>query len=158
MKAGRKDSREQSVTRSAPHGETVAACDCGTHLARADERSRAFEAQPPYGFGELCVLLVLRRGPAHGYGIVREFTGCGLALGRGAVYGALRRIERQSLAVSYLAASAGGPAQKCYRLTVAGQAAAGEAAVHADLLIAAVNCLLDEEDRARGSAPSRPGP
>lgn len=73
---------------------------------RAHSQARALEAQPPHGLAKARVLPALRRGPAHGYGIVREFTGCGPALGRGAVYGALRCIEGRGLAaVSYLAAT-----------------------------------------------------
>jgi PadR family transcriptional regulator len=68
------------------------------------------------GVLDLCLLAVMREGPAYGYEMTRRLRARGLAIvGEGSIYPALGRLEREGLVETYKAASNGGPPRKYYR-------------------------------------------
>ena len=71
------------------------------------------------------ILAVLADGPRHGYAIAREIerrSVDALSFGEGALYPALRALEREELVVSRWEPQPSGPARRIYTLTDAGQA------------------------------------
>lgn len=75
-------------------------------------------------FMQPCLLLLLRRRPAHGYELMRyleEFGFSGEDLDPGTVYRNLRRLEEEGLVSSRWDTSGGGPARRLYRLTPEGE-------------------------------------
>ena len=71
------------------------------------------------------ILAVLADGPRHGYAIAREIerrSADALKMGEGALYPALRALERDGLVVSQWETQGSGPARRTYTLTDAGQA------------------------------------
>ncbi len=71
------------------------------------------------------ILAVLSDGPRHGYAIAREIerrSAEALRMGEGALYPALRALERDGLVVSEWQTLPSGPARRTYTLTDAGQA------------------------------------
>lgn len=70
------------------------------------------------------ILKTLEAGPRHGYGIsrwVREATGEDLSIDEGALYPALRRLEKRGFVESEWGVSDTGRDAKFYRLTGAGR-------------------------------------
>lgn len=71
------------------------------------------------------ILAVLADGPRHGYAIAREIerrSADALKMGEGALYPALRALEREGLVVSQWETMPSGPARRTYTLTDSGQA------------------------------------
>jgi PadR family transcriptional regulator PadR len=76
------------------------------------------------GTTQLLLLAVLADGPRHGYAIAREVerrSRDALSLGEGALYPALRALEREGLIVSQWEVQPSGPARRVYALTDAGR-------------------------------------
>ena len=77
------------------------------------------------GSTPVLILSVLSDGPRHGYAIAREIerrSAEALKMGEGALYPALRALERDGLVVSRWETLPSGPARRAYTLTDAGQA------------------------------------
>jgi len=73
-----------------------------------------------------CLLLLLARGPAHGYELTEAIARCGLndaPPDSGGVYRTLRQMERDGLVQSHWQPTESGPARRVYALTEAGEAA-----------------------------------
>ncbi len=71
------------------------------------------------------ILAVLADGPRHGYAIAREIerrSRDALTFGEGALYPALRALEREEWVVSRWEPQPSGPARRVYTLTDTGQA------------------------------------
>ncbi|MGH9108814.1 MAG: PadR family transcriptional regulator [Acidimicrobiales bacterium] len=76
------------------------------------------------GVLDLCLLAVMRQGPAYGYEMTRRLGARGLSIvGEGSIYPLLGRLERDGLVDTHRAASNGGPPRKYYRLSGQGQRA-----------------------------------
>ena len=76
------------------------------------------------GTTQLLLLAVLAKGPRHGYAIAREVerrSREALSLGEGALYPALRALEREELIVSRWEVQENGPARRVYEITDAGR-------------------------------------
>ncbi len=83
------------------------------------------DAELKKGSTPILILAVLADGPRHGYAIAREITrrsADALSVGEGALYPALRALERQELVTSRWEMPVSGPARKIYDLTDAGRA------------------------------------
>ena len=77
------------------------------------------------GSTPILILAVLSGGPRHGYAIAREIerrSREALSVGEGALYPALRALEREGLVQSEWQTQPSGPARRVYTLTDAGQA------------------------------------
>jgi poly-beta-hydroxybutyrate-responsive repressor len=75
----------------------------------------------PRNFLQPCLLLLLGERPDHGYDLANRLRELHVAEGDpGAVYRALRSLERQGLVRSTWQTSGTGPARRSYRLTQAG--------------------------------------
>lgn len=77
------------------------------------------------GSTPVLILAVLSGGPRHGYAIAREIerrSREALSVGEGALYPALRALEREGLVSSEWQTQPSGPARRVYTLTDAGQA------------------------------------
>ena len=76
------------------------------------------------GVLDLCLLAVMREGPAYGYEMTKRLRARGLSIvGEGSIYPLLGRLERDGLVESSRAASNGGPPRKYYRLSPEGERA-----------------------------------
>lgn len=74
---------------------------------------------------DIVILKTLESGPQHGYGIsrhVREVTADDFSIDEGALYPALRRLEKKGYVESEWGVSDTGREAKFYRLTGAGRA------------------------------------
>lgn len=72
---------------------------------------------------EPCLLLLLHRGPAHGYDLLEGLKEFGFAenpVDSSVVYRALRDMEAQGFVTSAWDTSGGGPPRRVYRLTADG--------------------------------------
>ena len=77
------------------------------------------------GSTPILILAVLSGRPLHGYAIAREIerrSRDALSVGEGALYPALRALEREELVQSEWQTQPSGPARRVYTLTDAGQA------------------------------------
>jgi PadR family transcriptional regulator PadR len=77
------------------------------------------------GSTSVLILAVLSDGPRHGYAIAREIerrSHEALSMGEGALYPALRALEREGMVLSEWETQPSGPARRIYTLTDAGQA------------------------------------
>ena len=77
------------------------------------------------GSTPILILAVLSGGSRHGYAIAREIerrSSDALSVGEGALYPALRALEREELVSSEWQTQPSGPARRVYTLTDAGQA------------------------------------
>ena len=77
------------------------------------------------GSTPILILAVLADGPRHGYAIAREIerrSADALSMGEGALYPALRALEREGFVSSEWQPQPSGPARRIYTLTDAGQA------------------------------------
>ena len=77
------------------------------------------------GTTPILILAILSDAPRHGYAIAREIerrSSDALKLGEGALYPALRALEREELVVSSWETQPSGPARRVYSLTEAGRA------------------------------------
>jgi PadR family transcriptional regulator, regulatory protein PadR len=74
------------------------------------------------GVLDLCLLAVMREGPAYGYEMTKRLRARGLStVGEGSIYPLLGRLERDGLVETRRAASNGGPPRKYYSLSAAGE-------------------------------------
>ena len=76
------------------------------------------------GSTPILILAVLAEGARHGYAIAREIerrSSDALSVGEGALYPALRALEREGLVQSEWQTQPSGPARRVYTLTDAGQ-------------------------------------
>jgi len=74
------------------------------------------------GVLDLCLLAVMREGPAYGYEMTKRLRARGLSIvGEGSIYPLLGRLEREGLVEAYRAASNGGPPRKYYRVSPDGE-------------------------------------
>jgi PadR family transcriptional regulator PadR len=74
------------------------------------------------GVLDLCLLAVMRDGPAYGYEMTKRLRAQGLSIvGEGSIYPLLGRLERDGLVETRRAASNGGPPRKYYSLSPAGE-------------------------------------
>lgn len=116
----------------------------GASERREAEQAAKFKKELLSGTTSLVLLglLVAAKVPMYGYEITRHLDARGegrLPFQKGAVYPALRAMERQGLLKSSIAPSPGGPPRKYYRVTPA-----GERALHARVdLWRAVRDLVD---------------
>lgn len=99
------------------------------------------------GSTPILILAVLSGGPRHGYAIAREIerrSREALSVGEGALYPALRALEREGMVESTWETQPSGPARRIYTLTEAGQAKLA-AQVHAwSRFSQAVNDILGD--------------
>jgi PadR family transcriptional regulator PadR len=80
------------------------------------------------GHIDTMVLATLRRGPAHGYALVRELaeqSAGAFTLGEGTLYPSLHRLEHDGLVAGNWTKHAG-RRRRVYRLTAAGEASLAE--------------------------------
>jgi PadR family transcriptional regulator PadR len=77
------------------------------------------------GVLDLCLLAVMREGPAYGYEMTKRLRAQGLSIvGEGSIYPLLGRLERDGLVETRRAASSnGGPPRKYYSLSALGEGA-----------------------------------
>ena len=95
------------------------------------------------------ILAVLERGPRHGYAIAREIerrSQDALKVGEGALYPALRALEREELVQSEWQTQDSGPARRVYTLTDAGRARLAASLKSWTRFSQAVNAVLGSED------------
>lgn len=74
---------------------------------------------------DVLILKTLSRGPTHGYGVsrwLRETTDQAFTVEEGALYPALRRLEKKGLVEAEWGVSETGREARFYRLTAAGRA------------------------------------
>ncbi len=94
------------------------------------------------------ILAVLADGPRHGYAIAREIERrCqdALKVGEGALYPALRALEREELVQSEWQTQNSGPARRVYTLTDAGRARLAASLHSWTRFSQAVNAVLGSE-------------
>jgi PadR family transcriptional regulator PadR len=104
-------------------------------------------AQIRRGTLELCVLRVLRRGDAHGYGIVQRLkTARVLSIREGTVYPVLQRMLRDRLLRAYQEDSPVGPVRRRFALTQKGRQALEQMEAHWRSFVEAVESLDEGED------------
>jgi DNA-binding PadR family transcriptional regulator len=98
----------------------------------------------PYGHLDGMLLAILAREPAHGYAIaqaLKQRSDGVFDLPEGTIYPALHRLERGGLLRSEWS-TASGRRRRTYRLTAAGQRAAGGARAEWSTFSAAVQAVL----------------
>jgi PadR family transcriptional regulator PadR len=94
------------------------------------------------------ILAVLIDGPRHGYAIAREIerrSADALSFGEGALYPALRALEREELVISRWEPQPSGPARRIYTLTDTGQAKLTAQAAAWRRFAGAVNRILGQD-------------
>lgn len=103
------------------------------------------------------ILAVLADGPRHGYAIAREIerrSQDALKVGEGALYPALRALEREELVQSEWQTQDSGPARRVYTLTDAGRARLAASLSSWTRFSQAVNAVLGSElDKNSGGLP-----
>lgn len=103
------------------------------------------------------ILAVLADGPRHGYAIAREIerrSQDALKVGEGALYPALRALEREELVQSEWQTQDSGPARRVYTLTDAGRARLAVSLNSWTRFSQAVNAVLDSQlDKNNGGIP-----
>ena len=101
------------------------------------------------GTTPLLILAVLAEGPRHGYAIAREVerrSQEALRLGEGALYPALRALEREKLVVGTWEVQPSGPARRVYAITDEGRKKLAKQ-------VDAWRSLVDAVGRVIGGAP-----
>ena len=96
----------------------------------------------------ILILAVLSGGPRHGYAIAREIerrSREALSVGEGALYPALRALEREGMVQSEWQTQPSGPARRVYTLTEAGQAKLAASLRSWSRFSQAVNAVLGED-------------
>lgn len=94
---------------------------------------------------EIIILKTLHRGPNHGYGIVRwlkEISSEEFQIEEGALYPALRKLEKRGLVASRWEVTNTGREAKFYNLTQAGEAALAEATANWDRYVNAMDSVM----------------
>ena len=97
------------------------------------------------GSTPLLILAVLSDSPNHGYAIAREIErrcADALKVGEGALYPALRALEREGLVESAWQTQPSGPARRIYTLTDAGSAKLASSVQSWNRFSSAVNAVL----------------
>lgn len=100
------------------------------------------------GSTPILILAVLSGGPHHGYAIAREIerrSREALSVGEGALYPALRALEREELVQSEWQTQPSGPARRVYTLTDAGHAKLASSLKSWSRFSQAVNAVLSED-------------
>ena len=93
----------------------------------------------------ILILRALSRGPNHGYGIarwLRDTSAEAFQVEEGALYPALRRLEKKGLLVSAWDVTDTGREAKFYRLTTQGRAEMESAVVNWDRYVTAMTHVL----------------
>ncbi len=106
------------------------------------------------GSTPLLILAVLEGSPNHGYAIAREIErrcADALKVGEGALYPALRALEREGMVESAWETQATGPARRIYTLTDAGHAKLSASLRSWQRFSSAVNAVLG--DTSLGGTP-----
>ena len=101
------------------------------------------------GSTSVLILAVLADGPRHGYAIAREIerrSREALSMGEGALYPALRALEREGMVLSEWETQPSGPARRIYTLTEAGQAKLASQVRAWNRFSQAVNDILGDAD------------
>ena len=96
---------------------------------------------------DIVILKTLEHGPRHGYGIsrwVREATKDDLSIDEGALYPALRRLEKRGFVDAEWGVTETGREAKFYRLTQAGTAELRSALRNWDRYVTAMSRVLGE--------------
>jgi PadR family transcriptional regulator PadR len=109
------------------------------------------------GSTPILILAVLAEGPRHGYAIAREIerrSREALSVGEGALYPALRALEREGMVSSAWETQPSGPARRIYTLTDAGQAKLASSLKSWTRFSQAVNAVLG--DSLRGNPHVQP--
>jgi len=99
---------------------------------------------------DILILRTLSRGPNHGYGIarwLRESSGEEFQVEEGALYPALRRMEKRGFLVSDWETTETGREAKVYRLTSQGQAELDAAMANWERYVAAMGHVLGTGSR-----------
>ncbi len=99
------------------------------------------------GSTSLLILAVLSDSPRHGYAIAREIErrcADALKVGEGALYPALRALEREGLVESAWETQPSGPARRIYTLTDTGAARLAASVKSWSRFSTAVNAVLGE--------------
>lgn len=94
---------------------------------------------------DIVILKTLEAGPRHGYGIsrwVREATGEDLSIDEGALYPALRRLEKRGFVEAEWGVSDTGRDAKFYRLTDVGRRELAAAVDNWERYVAAMTRVL----------------
>lgn len=78
-------------------------------------------SQPPRALLTAWLLLLFERQRTHGYEVRRQLEAHGVTTEPGAMYRALRRLEREGCVTSSWARSASGPRRRQYQLTARGR-------------------------------------
>lgn len=94
---------------------------------------------------DIVILKTLETGPRHGYGIsrwVRDATGEDLSIDEGALYPALRRLEKRGFVESEWGVSDTGRDAKFYRLTRDGRAELESAVDNWERYVSAMSRVL----------------
>ncbi len=105
------------------------------------------------------ILAVLTDGPRHGYAIAREIERrCqdALKVGEGALYPALRALEREELVQSEWQTQNSGPARRVYTLTDLGRARLAASLNSWTRFSQAVNAVLSGPDSEKGTPHAQP--
>ena len=101
------------------------------------------------GSTPILILAVLQDRPNHGYAIAREIErrcADALKVGEGALYPALRALEREGMVESAWETQPSGPARRIYTLTDAGHARLAASLKSWQRFSNAVNAVLGETD------------
>jgi PadR family transcriptional regulator, regulatory protein PadR len=111
----------------------------------------------PKDFVRPCLLLLLREGEAHGYELAESVSVFGFDHSDpGALYRALRRLEKDGLVTSSWQPSESGPRRRVYALTGAGTAELDRRAADLAEGERRIDAFLDRYLRARRVAVANP--
>jgi DNA-binding PadR family transcriptional regulator len=115
------------------------------------------ETELKKGSIQTLILAVLSSGPLHGYGIAREIekrSADVLSFNEGALYPALRSLEREELVVGDWQVQERGPARRVYELSGLGKKRLAEHAVQWEKFSNAVGSVLAGSSVAIGGTPN----
>lgn len=106
---------------------------------------------------EPAILILLARGPAHGYSLARDaadLVGGGICVDHGGVYRALRRLEEEGAVSSSWSETSSGPNRREYRITLAGLELLTAWAVHLRDRSRVFEALAELAESAQAGAPA----
>ncbi len=104
------------------------------------------QTQLKRGTLEMCVLAILCRGDRYGYELVNIISDC-LHVTEGTIYPLMKRLKDAGSIDSYIVESQEGPPRKYYRITESGRQAEKEQEGEWREFSAAIDKLLDGEER-----------